>query len=181
MPRARAGATGLRIGAWSAYASGAVAAVGVPLLIGMYAVLLRSGPKHPLVDRLGGANDAMVLAQYALALPLAVALHQRNRSTHPRLSGVATAVGLSGMTAIVVLQALLLADVLDFEDQVVYVAIAIWLLAFWFITIGRLGRASGLLTGRTTLMSLVGASYFGFPIWAFWLGRQLSRAAAGDS
>jgi len=181
MPIARTGAIGLRIGAWSAYASGAVAAIGVPLLIGMYAVLFRSGPKNPLVARLGGANDAMVLAQYALALPLTVALHQRNRSTDPRLSGAATAVGLSAMTAIVVLQALLLADVLEFEDQVAYVAIAIWLLVFWFITVGRLGRANGLLTGRTTLMSLVGASYFGFPIWAFWLGRQLSRAAAGDS
>jgi hypothetical protein len=181
MPIARTGATGLRIAAWSAYASGAVAAIGVPLLIGMYAVLSRSGSKNPLVDRLGAANDAMVLAQYALALPLAVALHQRNRSTDPRLSGAATAVGLTGMTAIVVLQALLLAGVLDFEDQVVYVAIAIWLLVFWFITVGRLGRASGLLTGHTTLMSLVGASYFGFPIWAFWLGRQLSRAAAGAS
>jgi hypothetical protein len=181
MAIARGGVTGLRIGAWTAYASGAVAAIGVPLLIGMYAVVFRSGPNHPRVARLGGANDAMVLAQYALALPLAVVLHQRNRSTDPRFSGAATAVGMSAMTAIVVLQALLLADVLEFEDQIAYVAIAFWLLVFWFITVGRLGRANGLLTGRTTLMSLVGASYIGFPIWAFWLGRQLSRAAAGDS
>jgi hypothetical protein len=97
MPIARSGATALRIGAWSAYASGAVAAIGVPLLIGMYGVFFRSGPKDPLVERLGGASDAMVLAQYALALPLAVALHQRNRSTNPRLSGAATTVGVSAM------------------------------------------------------------------------------------
>jgi len=171
-------ATSLRIGAWFAYASGTAAAIGVRLLVGMYAVLARSGPNHPLVRRLGAANDAMVLAQYALALPLALALHEHNRSTDPRRSGAATAVGASAMISIVALQALLLAEVLEFEEQVLYVAVAIWLLIFWFMTVGRLGRDSGLLTGRTTLMSLVGGSYFGYPIWAFWLGRQLSRAAA---
>ena len=168
--------TAVRIGAWSAYASGAAAAAGVPLLIGMYAVIFRWGPKDPRVYRLGRPNDVLVLVQYALALPLAVALHQHNRTTAPRLSGAATAVGLSSMTVIVVLQAALLADVLEFEDQGAYVGVAMLLLVFWFITIGRLGRANGLLTGRTTLMSVMGASYFGYPIWAFWMGRQLSDA-----
>jgi hypothetical protein len=167
----------MRVGVWSAYASGAAAAAGVPLLIGMYAVLLRSVPKDPLVYRLGRPNDVLVLVQYALAVPLAVALHQHNRTTAPRLSGAATAVGLSSMTVIVVLQAALLADVLEFEDQVAYVGIAMLLLVFWFITVGRLGRANGLLTGSITLMSLLGASYFGYPIWAFWMARQLSHAA----
>jgi hypothetical protein len=73
-------------------------------------------PQNPLIYRLAGANDVLVLVQYALALPVAVALHQHNRTTGPRLSGAATAVGLSSMTAIVVLQAALLADVLEFED-----------------------------------------------------------------
>jgi hypothetical protein len=169
--------TGLRIAAWSAYAGGAAAAVGVPLLVGMYAVLLRSGARDPLVYRLGGANDALVLAQYALAVPVAVALHRHSRDNPPRLSFSVTALGVSAMVAIVVLQALLLAGVLEFEDQVAFVVIAMLLLIIWFVIVGRVGRANGLLSGRTTLMSWLGASYFGFPIWAFWLGRELSRAA----
>ena len=83
---------------------------------------------------------------------------------------------MSAMIAIAALQALLLAGVLEFEEQVIFVAIAMLLLIIWFVVVGRLGRQNGLLSGRTTLMSILGASYFGYPIWAFWLGRELRRA-----
>ena len=69
-------------------------------------------------------------------------------------------------------------NIIPFEEEVVYVAIAMLVLMAWFLVVGRLGRSSGLLSGRTTLMSLVGASYFGYPIWAFWMGRQLASRAS---
>ena len=167
----------MKLGAGFAYASGAAAAIGVPLLIAMYAVLFRSGKDEPLVYRIGGANDLCVLAQYALAVPVAIALHRRNRLTDPQLSLAVTVLGVSAMIAIAALQAMLLAGVLEFEEQVIFVAIAMLLLIIWFVLVGRLGRQNGLLSGRTTLMSILGASYFGYPIWAFWLGRELRRAA----
>lgn len=169
---------GLGIAARFAYTSGAVAAVGLPLLLGMYGVLLRSGPDDPAVYRLGGANDVCVLAQYVLAIPIAVALHRHNRATAPRLSLTVTTLGIGAMTSIAVLQAMLISGVIPFEEQVVYVAIAMLVLMVWFLVVGRLGRSSGLLTGRTTLMSLLGASYFGYPIWAFWMGRKLASRAS---
>jgi hypothetical protein len=90
----------------------------------MYGVILRSGTKHPAIYRLGGANDWCVLAQYALAIPVAITLHRRNRATAPELSFAITALGVSSMSAIVLLQALLLAGVVEFEEQVAFVGIA---------------------------------------------------------
>jgi hypothetical protein len=168
---------GLRITAWSAYASGTVAAVGVPLLIAMYAVIFRYGPRHPAIERFGIPNDVCVLVQYALAVPIAVVLHRHNRAAAPRLSLTVTTLGISAMTSIVVLQALLIAGVIPFEEQVVYIGIAMLILVIWFLVVGRLGRSSGLLSGRTTVMGLLGASYVGYPIWAFWLARQLQARA----
>ncbi len=171
-------ATSLKTSAWFAYASGTVGAVGVPLLVAMYAVIVRRGREDPGVERLGIPNDVLVLVQYALALPVAVTLHALNRATNPRLSATATALGVSALTAYVVLQALLLAGYLEFEEQIGYVLIAMLVLLVWFLMVGQLGRSSGYLSGRTTLMSLLGASYIGYPIWAFWLGRQLHARAA---
>jgi hypothetical protein len=173
----RLGAQRLRITAWSAYASGTVAAVGVPLLIAMYAVILRYGPQHPAIERFGIPNDVCVLAQYALAVPIAVGLHRHNRARAPLLSLTVTTLGIGAMTSIVVLQAMLIAGVIPFEEQVVYISIAMLILAIWFLVVARLGRSSGLLSGRTTPMGLLGASYFGYPIWAFWLARQLQARA----
>jgi hypothetical protein len=170
-----------RITAWSAYASGTVAAVGVPLLIAMYAVIFRYGPRHPAIERFGIPNDVCVLVQYALAVPIAVALHRHNRATAPLLSLTVTTLGIGAMTSIVVLQSLLIAGVIPFEEEVVYVGIAMLILVIWFLVVGRLGRSSGLLSGRTTLMGLLGASYFGYPIWAFWLARQLQARALTES
>jgi hypothetical protein len=85
------------------------------------------------------------------------------------------------MTAIVVLQAMLLAGIVEFEDQVIWVGIAMLILVIWFLAVGQLGRSSGLLSRRTRIMSLLGASYFGYPIWAFWLGSQLRARALTEA
>jgi hypothetical protein len=170
-----------KITAWSAYASGTAAAIGVPLLAAMYAVIFRYGPRHPAIEWFGIPNDVCVLVQYALAIPIAVALHRHNRATAPLVSLTVTTLGMGAMISIVVLQALLIAGVVPFEEEVVYVGIAMLILVIWFLVVGRLGRSSGLLSGRTTLMGLLGASYFGFAIWAFWLARQLQARAVTNS
>jgi hypothetical protein len=171
----------LRLGAWCAYASGVVAVPGVLALIGMYALLFAYGEQHPAFSPFGIASDIAVLVQYALALPIPVALHQLLGDRAPRLSLAGMLIGLVAMTAVVVLQAMLIAGLIPFEEQVVYVATSMLVLVIWFLVVGRLGRSSGVLSGRTTLMSLVGASYFGYPIWAFWLGRQLRSRAFAQS
>jgi hypothetical protein len=147
----------------------------------MYGVIFHYGPRHRAIERLGIPNDYCVLVQYALALPIAVAMHRLNRATFPRLSIAATALGVSAMSAIVVLQAMLVAGVLPFEEQVILVGIAFLVLLIWFLAVGHMGGSSGLLSGRTTLMSVLGASYVGYPVWAFWLGRQLRARALAEA
>jgi hypothetical protein len=167
-----------RIAAWWAYASGAVAAPGVVALIGMYAVLFAYGEGHPAFLPFGTTSDVAVLVQYALALPIPVALHQLLGDRAPRLSLAVTLIAIAAMLAIVVLQVLLLAGVLRFEEQFGLISVAFLTLVIWFVASGYIGRSSRILPGGTMRMSLLGASYFGYPIWAFWLGRQLTRLSA---
>ena len=82
---------------------------------------------------------------------------------------------MAAMVPIVVLQVLLLAGLLPFEEQIGLISIAFMFLVIWFLGTGYLRRSTGRLPGRTLLMSLLGASSFGYPIWAFWLGRHLGR------
>jgi hypothetical protein len=82
-------------------------------------------------------------------------------------------IGIVGMIAIIVLQYLLIAGVLTFEQQVGAVSVALLAVAVWLVVTGYLGRFTGKLPG-SLLMSIIGASYVGFPIWAFWLGPSTS-------
>jgi hypothetical protein len=168
----------LHAGAWCAYASGAVAAPGVLALIGMYAVLFAYGEQHPAFSPLGIASDIAVLLQYSLALPIPVALHQLLGDRAPRLSLAVMLLAIAAMTAIVVLQVLLLAGVLPFEQQIGPISSMFVILVIWFVATGYLGRSTARLPGRGLLMSLLGASYFGYPVWAFWLGHHLRRLSA---
>ncbi len=120
----------------------------------------------------GWLNDVFVLIQYALALPIAVVLHRLLRRHNPSLSLAAMVVGIGGMLAIVVLQFLLVVDALTFAQQVVPVTIAILVVGLWLVITGYLARSTGRLP-HSLRMSLVAVPYFGYPIWAFWLGRHL--------
>jgi hypothetical protein len=151
------------LGAWSASASGTVAAAG---LVFWFARFAFPG------GILGWLNDGLVMIQYTLALPIAVALHMLFRRSHPRFSLAAMVVGIAGMLGVVVLQFMLLVRALTFAQQVVPVTTAILVVGVWLVMTGYLGRATGLMP-RGLLMSLLAVPHFGYPIWAFWLGRTL--------
>src|SRR3989440_3203527 len=159
-----------RVMGWLAVASGTVAAVGVLFIIGMF--LMFSVNMTSTGEKLGAINDVVILIQYLLALPLTFAVHQLVQARSPVLSIVATLIGVAGMVAIVVLQYLLVTGALTFEQQVGPVSVALLAVAVWLVVSGYLGRSSGQLP-RSLLMSILGASYIGYPIWAFWLGRRL--------
>ena len=78
-----------------------------------------------------------------------------------------------GVLAIAVLQILLIAGVLSFDQQVGPVSVAFFgLFGGWLLITGYLGRGLQALP-RSMLMSFVGWTYVGYPIWAFWLGGRL--------
>ena len=153
----------MRLGGWSAAVSGTIAAVGLVLRFARFAF------PGGLV---GWFNDLLVMIQLALALPIAVALHVVFSRHHPGVSRLALIVGIAGMLAVVVLQALLLVRALTLTQQVVPMSIAILVVGEWLIITSYRGRSTGLLR-HSLPISLLAVPYFGYPIWAWWLARGL--------
>jgi hypothetical protein len=117
-------------------------------------------------------NDVLVMVQYLVAVPIAVALHTLFGAWNPALSRVAMVVGISGMLATAALQFLLVIGALTFAQQVVPVSVALLVVGAWLVITGYLGRSTGTLP-HGVRMGLLAATYVGYPIWAFWLGRRL--------
>lgn len=164
--------TALRLGAWTAYASGVVAAIGLVFLIAMFVSFSVGSTSSGLV--FGWINDVLVMVAYLLALPSAIALGALLRPITPVASGLATMIGSGAILAVVVLQAMLVLGTLTFEEQIGLVSIALLVLAVWFVMIGYLGSSSGVIP-HGLRMGLLAATYIGYPVWAFWLGRHLLR------
>ena len=81
-------------------------------------------------------------------------------------------IGVTGMAAIASLQLLLIMGVMTFAQQFGPVTIAFLVVGVWLLVTGYLGQSSGRLP-RGVLYSLLAVPFFGYPIWAVWLGRQL--------
>lgn len=157
----------IRLAGWTAYASGVVATIGLVFWFARFAM------PNSLV---GWLNDVLVLIQYALALPIAIALHRLLGRHNLSFSLSAMIVGIGGMLGVVVFQFLLLVGALTFAQQVVPVTIAILVVGVWLVMTGYLARSEGRLP-HSLRMSILAVPYFGFPMWTFWLGRHLLRLA----
>jgi len=166
-----------RIAARTTVASGVIGAIGIGFLVAMFVSFAVATNGPALV--LGRVNDVCVLVSYLLCAPSVIAVWARLRRGAPAINALLALLGLGAIVAIVVLQALLVIDAVTFEEQVVPVSIALLTLGVWFVLAGHLGSSSGALPGGTR-MGLLAATYIGYPIWAFWLGRRL-RPAAGPA
>ena len=155
----------VRVAGWCAYASGIVSIFGIVFLVAFFTTSI--GP-------MGTLNDIAVVIQYGLMLPIALALHQLLRLRGPTLSLVALLLGVAGMAAVIVLQILLVTDVLRFAQQIGMVSVGFLVVLGWFVIIWHMGRSTGKLRSSMLLHVLAGL-YFGYPVWAFSLGRRLLR------
>jgi hypothetical protein len=157
------------IAGWCAYVSGVVSLIGIVFLIIMYYGIFTNSFR---LVRSGTLNDICVIIQYLLALPITLALYERLKSHGQVLSRAAMLIGIGGLIAVVVLQQLLVSDVLRFEEQIGPVMIGLLVIGIWLVITGYLGRSTGDMP-HSLLMSVLAASYIGYPIWAIWLGRLL--------
>lgn len=157
----------MRFGGVAAYVSGVVAAVGVVFLIAMFVSVVVGSE---LAGTFGRVNDVLVAVQYSLALPAAVGLHALLRRRNKRLSRLVLVIGIIGMLTVVALQLLLVFGVLTFPRQVVFVVLALLVVGAWLLITGVLARP---ILPHSQRMSLLAVPYFGYPVWAFWLGTQL--------
>jgi len=164
--------TMLRAGGWAAYANGVVSAVGLVFLVAMFVSFAVGGTSNGLV--FGWINDVSGVVAALLMLPLVVAVHVLLRPHAPILTRLTTVIGLGANLAIMVLQSLLVLGALTFQEEVGLVLIAFLVLVVWLVMIGHLGSSSGVLP-HGVRMGLLAVTYFGYPIWAFWLGRHLLR------
>lgn len=162
----------VRLAVLATVASGAVAALGVAFLTGMFAAFAIGARPDGLA--LGRINDVLILVAYPLIVPAALVLWRLVRPGRPLVTDIVTVIGLAGIAAITVLQALLVREVLTFDEQVGLASVALLVLGGWLVAIGWLGTRTGLLPGGVR-MGLVGATYVGYPLWAMWAARRLGR------
>jgi hypothetical protein len=156
-----------------AIVSGIIGAVGVVFLILFY-VLFFATPLTAFGQTFGILNDVCIAIQYLLAIPLALSLRRILQRQAPTLIRVATIVGIASMVAVVVLQMALVIGVVTFQQQVLWVSLAmIGGVGSWLVVIGVVARSTGRFPGSLR-MSLVAVPYLFYPIWAFWLGKRLS-------
>ncbi len=86
---------------------------------------------------------------------------------------MATIAGIAAMLVVIGLQMALIFGVLTFEQQVVWVSLAMIVgVGSWLVITGLVARSTGRLP-NSVLMSAVAVPYVGYPAWAFWLGRRL--------
>jgi hypothetical protein len=158
-----------------AIVSGIIAVVGVVFLILFY-VLYFATPLKDVGALFGGLNDALIAVQYLLTIPLALSLRQILRPYAPTRIDVATFVGIASMLVVVALQTALVLGVLTSQQTMVWVALAMIVgVAFWLVTTALVARATGRFP-NSLRMSLMAVPYLGYPVWAFWLGKQLLRS-----
>lgn len=120
----------------------------------------------------GTFNDIAVIIQYLLMMPIAITLWRLLRPDRTTLSFAALLIGMAGMIAIVLLQLLLVTGNLPFSQQIGMVIIAFLVVLVWFIINQYLGRNTDILP-RSMLLTVLAGFYFGYPVWAFSLGRRL--------
>jgi len=152
-----------------------LAAVSLAALIAMFAAFAIGARSAGM--SVGFVNDVLGLITSVLVLPGVVALHERLGGVSSKRDRALRALGLGSFVAVAGLQALLVTDVLTFEQQVGPVTVAYLGLAVWLIATGRMAARRGLLPGGTRL-GVLAAAYVGFPVWAYRIGR-LIRGAPG--
>lgn len=154
-----------------AIVSGIISAVGVLFLIAMFALL--ATPLKSLGLTFGRLNDTCIAIQYLLTIPIAAALYRILLPYNPALIRLATVVGIAMMLVVVGLQLALILGVVTFEQQVVWVSLAMIVgVGSWLLTTGLVARSTGRFP-HSVLMSSLAVPYLGYPLWAFWLGRRL--------
>jgi len=160
----------LRLAGWLTYASGVLGAIGLAFLFAMAAAFAMEARSAAMV--FGQANDVLVLASYLLTAPAVLALAPLLRPRFPILYPVLAVIALLSIAGIVVLQGLLVIGVLSFEQEMTPVSIVYIGLAIWFVLGGYLARIAGVLPDGLR-WGILGASYVGYPVWAFWMSRRL--------
>jgi hypothetical protein len=151
----------------------------------------------------GKLNDTFSVFQVVFMLPVAVAVYLLTRPDYAWLALLALAVGCIGMIVVAVLQTLLVAGRVGFEQTIAQVLAAGAAIGLWLIAANALALVAGALSwGLVAFGIAAGAGYLltavgfyrgrqehplfyagsllmvvGYSVWAIWLGRLLLTGA----
>jgi hypothetical protein len=151
--------------------SGIISAVGVVFLVTMFVLFARSNQAQG--EMIGMLNDICVALQYLLTIPIALALYRILLPHNPSLIRLGTIIGILSMLVVIALQLALIFGVLTFQQQAVWVSLAIIMgVGAWLLITGLVARSASVFP-NSVLMSAIAVPYFGYPVYVFWLGRQL--------
>ena len=146
---------------WSAILSGAIDLIGFVFLLLFFALeaplWIQSGePDTPPL--FGTISDASSIFVALFMIPVAVALNKINRSQHPTLSLISLIIGMTGMLATAIIQALYVTRLIQTTQEGILVGIASAFTGLWMILVNVLGRAANLPRGLAWLGIVAGVS-----------------------
>ena len=145
---------GLRYAGWSAYVSAGLSIIGAIALLLFYAL---EAPRSIATGSdsqqfFGPLSDYAGLFQFLTMLPLASALHQLAPARNQRPSRVAEILGITGLLTAALAQFLLVAHIISFAVNLPIVLVGMILIGVWLVVANHLGRASGALSRRLSLL-----------------------------
>jgi len=154
---------------WSAILSGAVDLIGFVFLLLFFALeaprWIQSGEPNP-PPLFGTLNDASFIFVALFMIPVAVALNKMTRFQSPTFSLISLIIGMSGMLATVMIQALYVPRLIQTAQQGILVNIALVFIGLWMILVNLLGRAgaTNLPRGLAWLGIVAGVSIILLPV-----------------
>jgi hypothetical protein len=147
-----------------ALTSGITGLVANVLLVLFFLLAQPFGVSGPLAESgqdfmwLGSANDLVIIVQFLTFIPVALALRRWLPPT--RSARLATAAAVVAMAAVAILQLLLVAGVLEFDVQVMFVVATFLVVYAWMIAVSSTGHRHGTLPRSVTRFGLLlGTSY----------------------
>lgn len=163
----------IRYVGWSAILSGAIDLTGFVFLLLFFALeapsWIQSGePDTPPL--FGTLNDASFIFVALFMIPVAVALNKITRRRSPTFSLISLLIGMTGMLATAIIQALYVPRLIETAQQGILVNIALVFIGLWMILVNALGRATNLPRGLAWLGILAGVSIILLPVAVIAIG-----------
>lgn len=153
-----------RSAGWAAYFSGFAAILGLVSLILFFS--LESSPNTAQNPHFWGPiSDIAPILQMGSLLVILPAFYQMQRSRALGLSLVGSIIGIIGMLGVVLLQLLLIAKVISFEQEVLPVLVATAAVGLWLISVNFSGWRQRNLPSRLAWLGIaVGAAFIFEPV-----------------